>query len=304
MDWATVTKPTADPHASSVPGMTTRTDTLLAGQYFLAVQGFAIIRSCLTDPSATRPRLDEVREIAEHLGEFPHSLEIPMTEHDVVGGYTEWSSRYGGPNPAIACEEPVVHALLDAMPVGFALDAACGTGRHAARLSALGHEVIGVDATPAMLDVARTNVPAADFRLGRLEELPVEDGSVDLITCALALTHVVDLAPVMREMSRVLRPGGRAVLSDIHPLNAMTGGIAGFPDGAITDGIPYVRNLVHHVSEYVGAFGAAGLRIVDCLEPLVTESLLPNFPSYALFPDATRQAFLDAPYLLIWELER
>ena len=88
--------------------------------------------------------------------------------------------------------------------------------------------MIGVDTTEAMLTVAREKVPAADFRSGRLEQLPVEDESVDLITCALALTHVERLGPVMREFVRVLRPGGQAILTDIHPVATMTGTIAGF----------------------------------------------------------------------------
>ena len=102
-----------------------------------------------------------------------------------------------------------------------------------------------------MLDLARAKVPGADFRIGTLEALPVEDASVDLVTCALALTHVPALRPVVGEFARVLRPGGRAILSDVHPFMAMTGGVAAFPapDGA--RGVPYVENIVHQASEYV-----------------------------------------------------
>src|SRR5258708_22181637 len=99
-----------------------------------------------------------------------------------------------------------------------------------------------------MLAVARAKLPDADLRHGRLEALPVDDASVDVLTCALALTHVPDLAPVMREFARVLRPGGTAVLSDIHPFNTIVGGsIAGF-SGDVTKGIPYVVNLTHKFS--------------------------------------------------------
>jgi ubiquinone/menaquinone biosynthesis C-methylase UbiE len=194
--------------------------------------------------------------------------------------------------------------MLEAATPGVALDAACGTGRHAAKLVELGHRVIGVDTTEAMLAVARQKVPAADFRTGRLEALPVDDGSVDLLTCTLALTHVEHLEPVMREFARVLRPGGRAILSDMHPIGTMTGGIAGFPDDDITRGIPYVPNLTHHVSEYIAAFCAAGLSISECREPCVPEWLVERLPSYAIAPDATRQAFIDTPYLLIWQLDK
>ena len=284
--------------------MPDRTHTLLAGEYFLAVEGLAMIRTCLTDPAATAPRVEEVRGIVERLDEFPYSLAIPMTEHDVDDGYTRWAPTYDGPNPAIEAEEPIVHAMLDDAPRGTALDAACGTGRHAATLVERGYRVIGVDATEAMLAIAREKVGAAEFRPGRLEQLPVDGASVDVVTCALALTHVPDLEPVMRELARVLRPGGQAILSDIHPFATMTGGIAGFPGADITQGIPYVVNLTHQVGDYVTAFRAAGLSILDCVEQRVTEAVLPAFPSHAVLPEATRQAFLGTPYLLVWRLAR
>jgi ubiquinone/menaquinone biosynthesis C-methylase UbiE len=283
--------------------VTEHAETLIVGEYFLAIEGFAMIRHCLTTPSAARPRVDEMREILEVANDL-YALRIPLTEHEVEAGYTEWAPRYDGPNPAIAVEQPIVHRMLYGAPPGVALDAACGTGRHAAKLAELGHRVIGVDTTSAMLDVARAKVPDAEFRTGRLEALPIEDASVDLLTCTLALTHVEELGPVMREFARVLRPGGRAVLSDMHPVATMTGSIAGFPGPDITRGIPYVPNLTHHVGDYITAFLHAGLAITECLEPPVTEEVLQSFPSFAVLPDATRQAFLDTPYLLIWRLER
>ena len=284
--------------------MPRRTHTLLAGEYFLAVEGLAMIRTCLTDPSATAPRVDEIRGIVERFDEFPNSLAIPMSEHDVEDGYTRWAPTYDGPNPAIETEQPIVHAMLDDAPRGTALDAACGTGRHAAALAERGYRVIGIDAIDAMLAVAREKVPTAEFRLGRLEQLPLDDASVDVVTCALALTHVPELEPVLREVARILRPGGQAILSDIHPFATMTGGIAGFPGADITQGIPYVVNLTHQVGDYVAAFRAVGLSILDCIEPRVGEAVLPVLPSYAVLPEATRQAYLDTPYLLIWRLER
>ena len=96
-----------------------------------------------------------------------------------------------------------------------------------------------------------------------------------------------------------------AVLSDIHPFNTIVGGsIAGFSGGDVTKGIPYVVNLTHQLSEYVAGFRASGLAILDCVEVRISESTLPVFPSYAVLPEATKQAFLDTPYLLIWRVER
>jgi ubiquinone/menaquinone biosynthesis C-methylase UbiE len=272
-------------------------ETLRLGEYLLAIQGLAMIRNCATRPSEARPRIEEIRRI---LDELPASMELPLTEYTVAEGYARWAERYDGPNPAIAREEPIVHAILAELPPGRALDAACGTGRHAARLLELGHQVVGVDATPAMLALARKKVPAADFRRGRLDDLPVQDASVDLVTCALALTHVPDLAPVLREFARVLRPGGQVVLSDIHPVATMTGAVAAFPGGDRT--LSYVTSEIHQISDYLTAFRAAGLTVLNCLEPPVDEAVVAATPYYNVYPDAARQAFLGMPYLIIWQL--
>jgi ubiquinone/menaquinone biosynthesis C-methylase UbiE len=280
-----------------------REGTIIAGHYFLSLEGLALARYCVRDPEAIAPRIDEVLHIAATIDEFPNTLTIPMIEHDVEEGYTRWAGTYDGPNPAIEGEEPVVHAMLDGIAPGSALDAACGTGRHAAKLAALGHDVIGVDATNAMLAIARDKVPSADFRLGRLEHLPVDDRSIDVLTCSLALTHVPDLRPVMHEFARVMKPGGTAVLSDIHPFNTMIGGsVAGFPGADISEGLPYVVNLTHQISDYVTAFNAAALSIVECIEPRWSEAQFKRLPGYPVYPDACEQAFADLPYLLIWRL--
>ena len=75
--------------------------------------------------------------------------------HRHRGGYQGWAPTYDDPgNQLIDIEGPIVREILASLPVGVALDAACGTGRHAAYLAELGHRVIGVDSSPEMLSVA------------------------------------------------------------------------------------------------------------------------------------------------------
>jgi SAM-dependent methyltransferase len=276
-------------------------ETLKLGEYLLAVQGLAMARNYTSRPSAARPRVDEIRRI---LADLPDSPDIPLIEYEVPEGYSRWAEHYDGPNPAIAREQPIVHGLLADLPPGRALDAACGTGRHAAKLLELGHQVVGVDATAAMLSLARKKVPGVDFRVGRLEELPVRDATVDLLTCALALSHLDDLRPAISEFARVLRPGGAVIISDIHPQATATGSIAAFPGRDLTRGVPYVRSVNHQLSDYLGAFRAAGLTVEDCLEPPVDDGVIEAMPGYAVYPEAARQAFEGMPYLLVWRLVR
>ena len=98
-------------------------------------------------------------------------------------------------------------------PLAYLL-AACGTGRHVAYLAALGHEVIGVDTSPEMLAVAREKIPEGEFSEADLHDLPPADDTVDIVVCAIALSHVPELAPVLGDLVRVLRPGGHLVISD------------------------------------------------------------------------------------------
>ena len=284
--------------------MAPRNASLLAGHYFAAVEGLAMLRRFLDDPDTLARRADEIANLLANLDQFPNSLRLRISEYDVNDGYTKWAPRYDGPNPAIDTEEGPFYEMLAEAPHGVALDAACGTGRHAERLAGLGYDVIGVDANAAMLDIARAKVPTAEFRTGKLTELPLNDTTVDVVCCALALTHVADLAPVVAEFARVLRPGGQMLLSDMHPVMTGTSGHAVFPVDDDAAGIHYVPNLLHPVSSYVRAFTAAGLVIRECREPVVDETILARFPSHVVLPEATEQAFLGLPYLLLWRAEK
>jgi ubiquinone/menaquinone biosynthesis C-methylase UbiE len=128
------------------------------------------------------------------------------------------ASRREPGNRLIGKEQPIVRQILDRLPPGTAVDAACGTRRHAEYLAALDHTVIGVDSSPEMLAIARAKVPAGEFREGDLHHLSVPDQHADVVVCALALTHVPDLAPVMAEFAHVLRPDGHLVISDSRGL--------------------------------------------------------------------------------------
>ncbi len=81
-----------------------------------------------------------------------------------------------------------------------------------------GHDVIGVDQSPAMLKLAAAKAPQAQFRVGHLTGLPIPDASVDLVLCALALCHLDDVGEAIAEFRRVLRPGGRLIVTDVHPI--------------------------------------------------------------------------------------
>ena len=174
-------------------------------------------------------------------------------------------------------------------------------------LASRGHEVIGVDQSGAMLEIARKKLPSADFREGDLTALPLPDRSVDAVVCALALVHVPQVASALNEFARVLRPGGRVVISDVHPFLVMLGWQAQFAAQGGEDGKASQRGFMrlhwHLASEYTGAATAAGLRLLSLAEPPLTESAVVT-PAADIVPDANRAAFAGLPAVSVWDFER
>jgi ubiquinone/menaquinone biosynthesis C-methylase UbiE len=90
-------------------------------------------------------------------------------------------------------------------------------------LSRKGVRVIAVDESPAMLEVGMKKLGSSwvDFRLGSAEKIPVGDGEVDVAFANMMLHHVEDPGKVIAEMSRILRDGGRVVLTDLEEHHAV-----------------------------------------------------------------------------------
>jgi 2-polyprenyl-3-methyl-5-hydroxy-6-metoxy-1,4-benzoquinol methylase len=96
---------------------------------------------------------------------------------------------------------------------GDVLDAGMGGGRLVEALAARGWRVTGADVSEAMVELARRRVPEASLVVSPVEKLPFEAGSFDAVTALGVLEFASDLDAALRELARVLRPGGRAVLS-------------------------------------------------------------------------------------------
>jgi ubiquinone/menaquinone biosynthesis C-methylase UbiE len=88
------------------------------------------------------------------------------------------------------------------------LDLGCGTGHHMAQLRRRGFEVVGVDASKEMLEYARANNPGAAVLEADVEQLPLPGRGFDIVLCIEVLRHLPQSQHCIREMARVLKPGG------------------------------------------------------------------------------------------------
>jgi len=126
-------------------------------------------------------------------------------------------------------------------PSGRTLDLGCGEGRLSRDLVALGHDVVGVDASPTLLAAAGEAAPGQELHLADAAALPLPDAAFGLVVAFMSLQDVDDLPGAVREIARVLAPGGRLCMAIVHPLNSagnFTSKVPGSPfviDGSYLD---------------------------------------------------------------------
>ena len=191
-----------------------------------------------------------VTEVSESLGYSPAEIQ----------GLTD-------ANLGLGCGAPVDHLKLQ--PGEHVLDLGSGAGIDvflAGKRVGPEGRVIGVDMTPEMLQKARANAAKmgfgqVEFREGRLERLPVDSASIDAVTSNCVINLVPDKAAVFREIGRVLKPGGRMVISDI----ILDGPL---PESIEKDVYAYVGCISGAMQrgDYFEALEAAGLRDVELLK--------------------------------------
>jgi len=216
--------------------------------------------------------------------------ENPAPAEDIARkiGYTEeeLGALPENANLGLGCGNPTAIASLE--PGETVLDLGSGAGIDcflaSQRVGPTG-KVIGVDMTPEMLERARRNAAEGgyenvEFRLGEIEALPVADASVDVIisNCVLNLSPAKERA--LAEAYRVLKPGGRVVVSDM---------VSDLPVPAVLEGNldAVAACLPTYRERYIEQFRAAGFT-----DPRIAAET--PYPASYILSDASVQEFLAA----------
>jgi malonyl-CoA O-methyltransferase len=214
--------------------------------------------------------------------------ELPRapTTPGVREGYDRWSKVYDHDlNPLQALEEPILRGLIGEVGGLEVLDLGCGTGRHSLWLAARGAKVTAVDFSEGMLAEARSKPGSGAVRFvvhDLHEPLPFPPASFDRVVCGLVLEHLDNLGGFFGEARRVLRPGGLAFLSAMHPAMFLRGTQAQFTDPESGERVrPGSRP--HPLSDFVLAALRAGFAIRDLREDAPDAALAARFPRAAKY---------------------
>jgi SAM-dependent methyltransferase len=128
-----------------------------------------------------------------------------------------WDANIRGYHSAFgSVARQTIVPMLDAAQVTRGtqvLDVCCGPGMLVAGALEREAKAVGLDFSAQAIELARGLVPKGTFEQGDAQALPFPDGSFDAVLCGYGIMHLPEPAAAMREMLRVLRPGGRAVLS-------------------------------------------------------------------------------------------
>ena len=194
-----------------------------------------------------------------------------------------------GANLGLGCGNPLAHAALALGDVVVDLGSGAGFDCFlAANRVGPGGRVIGVDMTPEMLARARANAASGgyanvEFRLGEIENLPVADATADMVISNCVINLAPDKGRVFGEALRVLKPGGRLMVSDLvlrRPL----------PESVRRSVEAYVGCIAGAMLEddYLAAIRRAGFAGVEVLEEA-------TYPIGSVAADETEAALLTDP---------
>lgn len=172
------------------------------------------------------------------------------------GDEGDWSRRY--------VLDPVMKERVMALQPKKTLDVGCGEGRFCRIMKGMGFAVAGIDPTENLLKHARERDPEGEYKEAYAEAIPYPDASFDLVVSYLSLIDIPDYRVAIREMARVLQPGGRLLIAN------MTNFASTAKDGWVRDdqGNRLYFPIDNYLSEFATWVSWKGIHIENWHRPL------------------------------------
>jgi ubiquinone/menaquinone biosynthesis C-methylase UbiE len=188
--------------------------------------------------------------------------------------YDEWAEHYDDEDPSTMLDQPFLMSVIQPFEGCRILDLGCGTGRYL-RLVGQGSYAVGVDLSRGMLTRARRQTSAAiaaRWVQASVECLPFRAQSFDRVVSGLVLDHVRELRLFFDGIARTLKPGGRAVVTAVHPdMQRLTGPTVRFTAA----GREYhTQGTIHEIREILAAVTQSDLSVEQLQEPPVDQQLV------------------------------
>jgi ubiquinone/menaquinone biosynthesis C-methylase UbiE len=217
--------------------------------------------------------------------------------------FDQWAQVYDlQENPLLALESRWLPSFLPDLQTAHVLDVGCGTGRWLKHLETFTPaSLTGCDPSSAMLTKARPRLQSSThLHHASASALPTQDSSVDLLLASFVLSYMDDLSLFTAECARTIRPGGRIILSDMHPSTAhRLGWKRSFHlNGERVDVPSYSRTL----NEIVSTFAADGFILMELESPAFAEPERYIFERANKLDDYIR--LLDTPAIYILKFQR
>lgn len=202
---------------------------------------------------------------------YPFSVEIanqiylaPSAKNmKIQDAYDDWSDSYDSDeNLTRDLDAQAVRELLADQWFDAILETGSGTGKNTSFLAQIGTKVDALDFSQGMIEKARNKVKSANVRFSLADltkRWDCREESYDLIVCCLVLEHIEDLSHIFSETARTLKPGGRFLVSELHPFRQYEGRKAGYYRDQQTI---EVDAFVHHISDFTNVASASGLKLV------------------------------------------
>lgn len=210
-----------------------------------------------------------------------------------------WAESYDDDiNPLLAVERRVLHTHLDDLRGQRFVDVGCGTGRWLVLAREAGADVFGFDLTREMLAQA-VSKPGLKERLVRADagSLPLPDATSDVTLSSFCISYVDDPTAVFAALARITKPGGRIIVSDIHPAAAKVGWRRTFRSaGRLYEISIPARGKKNPLREGLDA----GLTLWRVLEPRLGESERPLFEKAGKMEDYENATKIPAILITLW----